>query len=208
MFDQRSFYIRISNLLRSGQERQAEQELLNTSAELRRTGDIEGLKFVINRLAHFYALPMSEDLAKAEQCFLECELLSPEPYTLLQTATFYFYDRRDFSKTITKVDEIKSRWEVTHSASYYSALTLKGEALVELGNIDGAKQVLEEILAMIKSRPSGLPYGDELNFLDAAISKPSLAECSREILVLIIPRIRSQEYVQRAKVLLESNSGL
>src|SRR5205814_4339405 len=34
---------------------------------------------------------------------------SPERGTLLQTARFHFYDRRDFSKT-TKVDETKSRW--------------------------------------------------------------------------------------------------
>jgi hypothetical protein len=141
-------------------------------------------------------------LAEAEKCFVECEALSPEPYTLLQTATFHFYVRRDFPKTIAKVDEIKSRWDVAYDDSYYSALTLKGEALLELGDIDAANHVLEEMLAMIKSLPARLPYGDELNFMSVAISKPILADRSREILRLIVPRIRSLEYVERAKALL------
>ena len=203
MLDQGSFYLKISSLLRTGQERQAEQELLNAYAELRRTSDIEGLKFVTNRLAQFYAAPSTEDLPKAEEYFLECEVLSPEAYTLLQTALFQFCVRRDFPKTIAKVDEIKSRWDVAHSDSYYSALTLKGEALVELGNIESAEHVLEEILAMARSNPSGLPHGDELNLLGAAIAQPSLKECSWAILRLIIPRIRSREYVRRAQSLLD-----
>ncbi len=207
MFDQRSFELRINNLFLTGHERQAEQELLNACAELRNTGDIETLRSVINELAHFYARPMTEDLAKAEGYFLEGEILSPEPHTLLQTATFYFYSRRDFPKTVAKVDEIKSRWDVTRSASYYSALTLKGEALIELGDMDGAKHVLVEILAMINLPPARLPYGDEMNFMGAAISKPVLAQRSREILRLIIPRIRAPEYVQRAKSLLEEEPG-
>jgi hypothetical protein len=49
-----------------------------------------------------------KDLVKAEEYFEEREVLSPKPYTLLQTTLFHFYIRRDFSKTIAKVDEIKS----------------------------------------------------------------------------------------------------
>jgi hypothetical protein len=207
MFDPKGFYLNISSLLRNGQDQKAEQEMLAARAEMLLTGDIDNLKFVTNRLAHFYARPTTDDLAKAEECFLECEALSPEPGTLLQTATFQFYIRRDFPKTIAKVDELKARWDVTHNDSYYSALTLKGEALFELRNVEEASHVLEEMLAMVNSRPSRLPYGDELNFISAAISEPALAGRSRQLLRLIVPRIRSSEYIQRAQALLGEALG-
>ncbi|MBL8210197.1 MAG: hypothetical protein JNK87_05775 [Bryobacterales bacterium] len=100
------------------------------------------------------------------------------------------------------MDEMRSRWDVTANGDYYSAIALKGEALLELGNIEATKDVLEEILTMVRLHPRRLPYGDEMNLLSASIARPALAACSREILRAIIPRIRAAEYVERAKSLL------
>jgi hypothetical protein len=66
-----------------------------------------------------------------------------------------------------------------------------------------AGRVIEELLSMIKTNPGGLPYGDEINLLEAAVSSPILAPRCREVLELIIPKIRSQEYRERAKALLK-----
>ncbi|MGO9229081.1 MAG: hypothetical protein ACLQKA_07710 [Bryobacteraceae bacterium] len=204
MFDQIEFVSRIREMITTGHEKQAERELMAAWSDLTGADDADHRIFILSQLAQFYSLPMAEDLPKAESYFLECEALSPEPHTLLQTAMFYFYVSGNFPKTIAKVDEIKARWDGSQDEGYYSALTIKGQALIELGNVDGATFVLEEMLAMIKSPPARLPYGDELNLLSAAISRPRLAERSREILALIISRIRSPEYVQRARSLLET----
>jgi hypothetical protein len=193
------FQRRIARLVGEGQERQAEQELISARSTLRAAGDIWDQEFIVREMAHFYSLPTTEDQDKAEACYLECERLSPSPLSLSDTATFYFYVAADCVKTIAKVDEIKARWDVSSNDGYYSAMTLKGQALLDLGDVDGAKYVLEEILAMIRANAALLPYGDELNFLEAAITEDVLANGCCEALRLIIPRIRSQEYVERAQ---------
>jgi hypothetical protein len=202
MFDKTEIDLKIEGLIDNGQYGQAEQELRDAYTERKLAGDIDGLAFVTGHLASLYSLPMYEDLAKAQAYYEEHEVLSPTPYTLRQTTFFYFYLRRDFAKTIAKVDEIRARWDVAHDANYYSALALKGEALLELGEIQATGDVLEEILAMIRLPPARLAYGDEVNLLSATVARPALAVCSRTILKLILPRIRSQEYVERVKSLL------
>jgi len=204
MFDRAALDKKTNKLMRSGQVKEAEDNLLKAYAESKAANNVQDLEWVLNRMAQFYSSPDTEDRDKAEHYFLEREALSSGLYARLQTATFYFYVLRNFPKTIHKVDEMKALREVTASPSYYSALTLKGQAFIELGKIDSANQVLEEMLLMIKMNSSKLPYGDEFNLLEAAMSNEILAARSRVILNLVIPRIRSQEYVEKAKALLES----
>lgn len=182
MFAKEEFDDRIWELIGEERYEQAELELQDAYAERKRSGDSDGLGCVTGHLADLYSLPMYEDLDKAQKYFEEHELLSPTPYVLRQTTLFYFLLRRDFARTVDKVDEMKSRWDVSRDPSYYSALALKGEALLELGDVQGANAVLEEMLAMIRLQPSGRPYGDEVNLLSASVSRPDLAGCSREIL--------------------------
>lgn len=204
MFDQLGFDEKINDLIRKGRHREAESKLLEAHAELKASNAPSDLEYVAGRLAQFYSMPPAEDPVKAEKYFTECERLSSTAYARLQTATFYFYVLRDFPKTIRKVEEIKALKDVSGSASYYSALTLKGQALINLGMIDDAGRVLDELLSMIMGNPPKFPFGDEINFLEAAISYEALAPKSYQILSLIVPKIRSQEYVSRAKALLKS----
>lgn len=53
-----------------------------------------------------------------------------------------------FAKCISKVDDIKKLKRCESSPSYYSALTLRGQALLNLGMTDAAGQTLEELLEM------------------------------------------------------------
>jgi len=191
MFDYTEFQTKIRHLISLGETAQAERELLEAAGKLRRAGQIEELESVLVALAHFYSMPKTEDLAKAESYFLGRELLSPTQYALLQTATFYFYVSRDFPKTIAKVDQIRSQWNMDRCDpvltdrdgdlriagnreeakriheetlkrikssparppdrhSYYSALALKGQAHIAIGDTDAARLVLEEMLSMIE----------------------------------------------------------
>ncbi len=204
MFDTVSLDKDVNDLIRKGERNKAEERLLRARSELKLTGSIEDLEYVVSRLAHFHSTPSAENLEKAEAYFLESEVLMPGAGTKYQTAMFYYYVVRDSQKTVGKVDEIKPSQVIADRASYYSALTLKGQALIDLQRRDRAGEVLQELLSMVKTNPVGLPYGDEINLLQAAISDPVLAPHCREALELIIPRIRSNEYVEKAKALLKS----
>ncbi len=181
---------------------EAEAFLLQCYSELKESKQKEDLDYVVSCLTQFYSMPEVEDRGKAERFSLEREEISPGTYAKLQTAAFYFYIKRDFSKTIDKINEMRNISGLQNQPSYYSGLGLKGQALLDLNRIEEASQVLDEMHAMIQPSDARLPYGDEINFLVSAISIPALKAKCRSILVLIIPRIRSQEYVEKAKKLL------
>jgi hypothetical protein len=203
MLDQKTLLRRVREFAVAGQSEQAERELLVALSALELTASADDRLFLANQLAQFYSLPMSQNLGEAEKYFLQCEAISPSPYRLYQTAMFYFYCRKDYSMTIAKAYEIEDRWDRVDNGSYYSFLVLKGHSLMALGNIDIAKQVLDEILGMIESSPSGLPYGDELNLISETVPNPDLTELSRKILRQTVSRIRAPEYAQRARTLLQ-----
>lgn len=192
----------VRELIRDNRVKEAEALLLKSYEELKKATRQEDLELVIGSLAQFYSTPEAEDCGKAERFFLEREQLTSKLYPKLQTATFYFYVLRDFPKTIAKVDEIGTRVGTKASPSYYSALALKGLALLGLNEVGGAASVLDEMELMTKSADTRLPYGDEINFLERAMSEPTLIPSSRALLTRIVPRIRSQEYAERGKRLL------
>jgi hypothetical protein len=204
MFDMVAFDKEINNLLRSGKKDVAEKYLLKTHSELRYTAAVQDLEYVCSRLAHFYSAPGSEDLEKAEAYFRESEALLPGAETKCQTALFYLYVARDATQTVKKIDEITAADMAAAPATYYSALALKGQACIALNMVDEAGEILEELLSRARAARSNLPYGDEINLLQAAITHPILENKCRELLELIIPRIRSEEYVGKAKLLLDS----
>jgi hypothetical protein len=204
VFDIVAFSKEINDLMRRGQQKSAEDRLLQEYVELKALGNMKELEFIASQLAHFYSMPQTENLGKAEAYFLEREALAPGAYAELQTAMFYFYVARDFGKTIKKVDHIKDIGEITDLASYYSALALKGQALIMLEKIADAKRTLDEILDIINMNSISLPHGDEINLLEMAASNSILVPICREILNHIVFKMRSQEYRERANTLLKS----
>jgi hypothetical protein len=193
---------RFHELLRANHLTQAETFLLKCYAEPKGVNHTEDLDYVLSCLTQYYSMPEVEDCRKAERFALEREVISPGSYAKLQTATFYFYVPRDFSKTIDKINEMRSHSESRNSPDYYSGLSLKGQSLLELKRVEEAAQVLDEMLDMVQPSGAQLPYGNEMNFLEKAISIAALEAKCRNIVVGLIPRIRSQEYVEKAKKLL------
>ncbi|HEY6252425.1 MAG TPA: hypothetical protein VI685_20920 [Candidatus Angelobacter sp.] len=194
----------MTGLIGDGNYKEAERCLLSAYAELKACDNKIDLDFVLGQLAFFYSLPRAKDLAKAEAYFLEREKLSPGTHAKLQTAWFYFYSASNFAKTIEKVDEIGVLKAASSSGDYYSALAVKGHALLILGKVTEADQVLQELLMLIKSYPPKFPFGDEMNFLEAAAHQVLLTSIVREILNLILPNIKSPEHAKRGEALLES----
>lgn len=200
MFNAIIFEREIDRLIIEGRGLEAEEQMLKTYSELRAAGNVPELERVVMLLAHFYSMPDTEDVEKAEARFLEREELSPGAYVKSQTALFYFYVLEDYRKTIRKVDEIvltKSDLD-----SYYSAQTLKGQAFINLHMLTDAERVLDERLSLVRANSRGLPYGDEMNLMELGIGTIGLAPKCRELLELVIPRIRDKEYQERGRALL------
>ena len=204
MFNAALFDAEIDKLLQQGKTQEAEKRLLRAYLDLKEAGGVDNFEYVISRLASYYSMPDSEDLKKAESYFLEREAVSCSAYAKTQTAMFYFYIAQEPQKTIAKVDEIRDR--KGDVSSYYTSLALKGHALLKLEMIAEANKVLTELLILISATPSGLPLGDEMNLLEAAMEKSLLASNVREILKLILPKIRTKEYRARAEALLKSEN--
>src|SRR5215831_603007 len=146
MFNILAFNNEIDDLIQNGEMKRAEERLLKAHSELKATDNVKELEAVAGRLAHFYSMPGTEDLEKAELYFLERERLSPGAYAKSQTAMFFFYVLGDNEKTARKVEEIKRSEAVADRASYYSALALQGHALLNLGLAGDANKTLESLL--------------------------------------------------------------
>jgi hypothetical protein len=193
---------KVHEMLRGRQFSEAEAFLMQCRSEFREAGENEDLEYVAGCLARFYFMPDTEDRPKAERFYLEAEELSKNAHSKLQTATFYFYVLRNFRKTIGKIDEIGGLRKQPVDPDYYSGLSLKGQALIETNDLQEVVQVLEEMQTMTEAPQARLPYGDEINFLERAISNPLFETRCGKLLITVIPRMRSSEYDERAKILL------
>jgi len=182
------------------EEETLERKLLKAYADIKESGTVDVLEYVVFELAHFYSRPRTENLEKAEAFFLEHEKLAPGARTKRATAQFYFVIS-DPQKVVAKVDEIDP--QEPDRASYYSALTLKGQAFIDLGMLNGASTVLDELLNMVRMNPRGLPYGDEMNLLEVGVAIEMLRPKCCELLGLVVPKIRDQEYRDRGEELLK-----
>jgi hypothetical protein len=202
VFDRIEFDREIDALIMAGRFKQAEEKLLVSQSAFSGGGDSEALAHVVFRLAHYYSMPDTEDLQLAEKWFLAREKLAPGAYSGLQTATFYFYVMANHEKTVRKVDEIAHLNDDRRSC--YSALTLKGQSLIELHKVLDAGAVIDELIGMAAADSRNLPFGDEVNLIQSGIGIREITAKCRELLRLAIPNMRSVEYRERAKMLLDS----
>jgi hypothetical protein len=202
MFDRAEFDREINAFIMAGQCKQAEEMLLTAQSVASESGDVRALEYLAYRFAHYYSMPETQNLELAEKWFLERERLTPGVYSSFQTATFYFYVMGDNEKVVRKIDEIDS--EQPDRSSYYSALTLKGQALLALQKLDDVGRAIDELVMMARTNPQGLPYGDEINLMDAAVSVETLRPKCCELLGLVVPKMRDQEYRERGDELLKS----
>jgi len=205
MFNAIAFDKEIDDLIEKGSAQKAEERMLQAYSQLKDGRRRQDLEHVVFRLAHFYSVPGQENLKEAERYFIERETLSPTSYNKYQTATFYFFVLGDSTQAINKIDEIHT--SETDRASYYSALCLKGQALMKLERFPEAATVITELLEFVKRNPRGLPFGDEVAFLQTAIAVPFLTQGCRKLLKLVIPKMRSQEYKEKAAAVLQSAEG-
>lgn len=184
---------------------QAEQFLLEQYTEIKGGGNATALSHILGALAHFYCLPFKKNLSRAELYYREMESNFPGRETDLTIAMFYFYNLRDFTKTIERVQAmgVLERQEKRDIQFYYSALTLKGQALLHLGRDREAVAVLQELAQIIARSPKQVPYGDEFNFLNEMTERRHEPELCKQLATVIVSRIRDQEFKNKFMAMLK-----
>ena len=191
----------INSLKNRHESRTLEAWLLKTYEEFVRVKNYEELAYIVSELAHFYELPATENVVKAEHYYLELESLMPGAESKWRTAAFLYRFGKP-QDVIKKVDEI----DLGNADRFctYSALTLKGQACIALSAILDARRVLDQLIEMATTNPRGLPYGDEMNLMEAAVAVETLRPRCCELLGLVVPKIRDQEFRERGDELLKS----
>jgi tetratricopeptide (TPR) repeat protein len=191
-------------LIQAGKYREAEQLLTQKYEELKRRDPNNDLRYIVNKLAQLYCLPFAENLDKAKGYYAELERTFPGRETDADLAMFYFYTLRDFDKTIQKVRQMGSLEEQrkTDIPSYYTSLTLLGQALLNLGRSHEAEKVLLDLTKLVDLFPRQVPCGDEMNFLEEMTKRQVAPVLCKHLLGFVIPRLRDPEYQSRASLVL------
>src|SRR5215469_6440958 len=126
--------LEVSTYLQKKEYDQAENLLLEQYPKVKARGNATEIRHILNGLASFYSLPFKRNLPRAELYYREMEAVFPGPETDLRVASFYFYNLRDFVKTVERVQAMGSSEEQEKKDVQfcYSALTLRGQALLYL----------------------------------------------------------------------------
>jgi hypothetical protein len=179
-----------------GEYDQAEQFLLKQYEEIKTAGERTALRHILHALAMFYRLPFKMSLSQAAVYYRELEVAFPGRETDLELASFYFHKVKDFAKTVDRIQSM-GRFEDQDDKDvrfYYTALTLKGRALLQLNRQDEAATVLQELARIVASSPKQVPYGDEFNFLNEMTQKRLEPELCKQLAKVVVARIKDQEF--------------
>lgn len=202
--------LQVNTYLRSEEYDQAERFLLEQYEQIKRRGDSIAFHHILSSLAMFYRLPFKRSLTQAELYYREMEARFPGRESDLELASFYFHRLLDFVKTVSRVDAMGKleNQDKKDIKFYYSALTLKGHALLHLNRVKEATQVLWELARVIEVFPKQVPYGDEFNFLNEMTQRKIEPKLCNELANMVVARIRDQEFKEKYLSLLKQlNKG-
>lgn len=195
----------VLSYIQNGEYEQAEQFLREQYTEVKARGNSTALRHILLEIAHFYCLPFKKHLRQAEVYYREMESTFPDRETDLRIAMFYFYNLRDFTKTVDRVSKMgavdfQNKKDIQF---YYSALALKGQALLCLNRDQQAATILKELERIIAAAPRQVPFGDEFNFLNEMTQRKREPELCKELTKVIIARIKDQEFKDKFLALLD-----
>lgn len=161
----------VSELVRKRDFQRAEEALLEADKQANAEGDTQARQLILSELVELYSIMDKPQLAKAESFSRERERLACSAYSKLQTAMILHRGIHDFVRAVPKLEEaiILGRTE-KDERTVYTALSLLGEASLELGRVEQAMQVLDELEQMVANKGQFV-VGDETRFLESLHSR-------------------------------------
>ncbi len=162
------------------------------------------LDLILLELTNLYCLMEPPDFSKAEATSLERERVSRTAWSKYDTAMMYYWSMVDVPRTLAKVSQaIDQAQKDGDDSTLYSAFSLKGLALLDIGRSSEALSILDEIAAMVRQR-SKFVVGDETLLLERLSQSSELAEPRqriRELAAMLSPLCRDHSFTARLEAL-------
>jgi hypothetical protein len=157
----------VSEIIRKKHFNQAEEVLLEANNRAVVEGDVQTRMLILSELVELYCIMDTPQLAKAEALSREREGLAGSAYSRLQTAMILHHGAHDFTRAVPKLEEAIAQGRTEQDEkTVYTALSLLGEASLELGRNGQAIRALDELEQMVE-RKGKFVVGDETRFLEA-----------------------------------------
>ena len=157
----------VSEIIRKKDFEQAEEVLLEARTRAVVEGDIQTRALILSELVELYCIMDPPQLAKAEALSRERESLTGSAYSRLQTAMILHHGAHDFTRAVPKLEEAIAQGRTEQDEkTVYTALSLLGEASLELGRNEQAIRALGQLEQMVE-RKEKFVVGDETRFLEA-----------------------------------------
>lgn len=165
--DFRTILAGVSEAIRQKNFEHAEEVLLEANSRAVAEGDIQTRALILSELVELYCIMDMPQLAKAEALSRERESLTGSAYSRLQTAMIIHHGAHDFARAVPKLEEAIAQGRTEQDEkTVYTALSLLGEANLELGRNEQAIRALGELEQMVE-RKQNFVVGDETRFLEA-----------------------------------------
>jgi|SRR5262249_5381617 len=193
-------------LIAKGEVEQVEKRLLRNYRSAKKSGEQDRLLDAISSLAHFYARPFKEDLAKAERYFRERFRLFPDVDSALELVMFSHFVLDDPQRTIRETGRVRSFYGENRTSNLrqlYDAVAIEGQAFLSLGLEQDAIRNLQELLGLAVRNPRRVPFGDELNFVKQMVERGLSTPACKSLLEMARRGVHSPEYAKEMGRLLQ-----
>src|SRR5919197_6003983 len=158
----------VREFMRGGRFAEAEELLLKARGDAADASNPERLKLVLDLLVDVYSLREPRDIPRADAACLAREELAQTAYSKLQTAMVRYWAGHDYQGAIVKAREAISEGKKEQDDStVYTALSLLGLGLMQVGDHSGVTDIIDQIEQMIDDNRH-IIVGDETSFLESA----------------------------------------
>jgi hypothetical protein len=155
----------VSKLIAQKKFQAAEELLLEEQRKVEASSDTHLLHDVLSELIELYSLMEPPSWAKAEALSMKRERLALSSYSKLQTARILDYGTADYTRAPKLSEAIAQGKAEGDDKTVYTALSLLGQASLELEDVGRALAVLSELEQMV-ARKGSFVVGDETPFLE------------------------------------------
>jgi|SRR5580658_2153893 hypothetical protein len=197
----------VPDLILEGKFKEAETKLLDAHREASKRSDMKALgEHILPLLVQLYCSLNPPNFVKAEAFSRERENADPRAYHELQTAMMFYYVANDYPRAVAKLEEAINHGKAENDDStVYSALSVLGQALLQLDRKREAVRVLQEIEKMVLAKKPSV-IGDETLFLETAMGRGLELPTVKRIASILAPVCRDPEFGSRLKALAENEA--
>lgn len=202
MTDFNKLALQVHHLMMDRNFQRAEKLLLEAREKAKSEGDIQLLNYIFTELIGLCQISEPPLWEKAEAISSERERLIPSAHNILQTAMVIYYGSGDYKRAVLKLNKaIAHGKEEDDDKTTYAALSLLGQAYLEMGQNQEAVDILSHLEKMVAGKKSFVA-GDETSFLENLKARKLEIERINKLASVLAPVCRDPSFRERLAVLI------